>query len=102
MDRDINEILKSQRRMMIDMEIQNTTLSDERLYSVFSKQIAQAKELLSHRGLSTLLIRFEKIIGDPASAAKVLNRFYNNMLNEAQELHINQLDIRTKLLFQRS
>ena len=69
MQRDIDEILASQRAMLERHGKQGSTLADTRMKRVFERQLAEARQLLNRHNIPTLLVPYTGAIEKPGEAA---------------------------------
>lgn len=82
MERDIKEILASQRKMLEDRGRSGAKVSDESLGKTFRRQVNQVKEMLSIREIPTLYMPYRYAIENPAEVTRYLNEFLNKQLDE--------------------
>jgi len=82
MQRDLNEVLRSQRAMLQRSEKLGGRLAEERLKDVFAKQLLRVEKMLESRQAPLLKIDFRHCIDNPASTAKVVSRFLGIQLDE--------------------
>ncbi|MEO2035481.1 MAG: hypothetical protein ABGZ35_25660, partial [Planctomycetaceae bacterium] len=74
MQRDIDEVLSSQRTMLERHGKQGSTLADDRMKNVFQRQLAQTREVLRQHQIPTLAVSHGQAIEDPGKvAARVAN-----------------------------
>lgn len=75
MERDINEILASQRKMMERRGEEIQLASDEVMKGLFEKHISNVKEFLKERGIETLYINYNDVLDDPIENVQRVNEF---------------------------
>lgn len=81
-ERDLEEILASQRAMLKRQDRKGADLSEGRLRQVFIQQLTQLKDLLSARRISTLHVFYRDAIENPARIAGLLKEFSGRDLDE--------------------
>ncbi|MBD3207066.1 sulfotransferase family protein [Candidatus Bathyarchaeota archaeon] len=75
MERDIDEILASQRKMIERRGEEIQLASDEVMKGVFEKHISNVKEFLKERGIETLYISYNDVLDDPIENVQRVNEF---------------------------
>lgn len=80
-DRDLDEVVRSQRQMLQREGRERGRLSDEQLKHTYSKQIAAMGRLLKRTRLPVLRISHRQCIEDPAVVAGEINRFLGGRLD---------------------
>ena len=68
-ERDLREVLASQRAMLQRRQRQGADLPDDRLRAVFAAQLRQAKRLLAARGIPVLEVAYGDCIERPGEVA---------------------------------
>lgn len=81
MDRDLDEVVSSQRKMLARNDKTGTKLSGDQLKSVYAKQLTAFGRLLRRSKTPVLRVSHRKCIQDPASVAAELNRFLGGKLD---------------------
>jgi hypothetical protein len=81
MERDLDEILASQRRMLERRNQKGADLSSEHLAKTFARQVQQSKTILSNRRIPTLYVSYEDTLENPESTAERLQEFLGGGLN---------------------
>ena len=82
MERDLTEVLASQRKLLAQQGKDGADLSDERLERVFASQVRQVKRFLSARKIPTLYVSYADAIRQPEEAAQRVNAFMAELLDE--------------------
>ena len=82
MEREMEEILRSQKRMLAHQSKHGANLPDERLARIFSAQIAQAKQMLFSRRVPTLAISYGNTIESPQEVVAKINAFMGGGMDE--------------------
>ncbi len=82
-ERDLDEILASQTRMLERLERQGANLDATRLRQVFSQQLRTAKRVLEAHAVPVLVLRYADILANPARAAANLAEFLEMDLDRA-------------------
>ena len=82
MERDPEEVVRSQRKLLERERRRGGDLSDERLKDVFARQIETTKQMLANRNIPTIYMPFAGCIANPAEAAKAVNDFFGGTLDE--------------------
>ena len=75
MDRDLDEVIASQSRMLERQERTGGKLSDERLRQVFERQVTQVKGMLDARNIPTLSVAHTDALEHPMEVAEQLRNF---------------------------
>ncbi|MCC6355155.1 MAG: alkaline phosphatase family protein [Verrucomicrobiae bacterium] len=84
MERDIGEIIRSQRAMLTRQGKEGARITDDRLAQALSRQILQIKELLRMRPqFHTLCLGHRETLADPGAAAERIARFLGQNLDVA-------------------
>jgi len=63
MERDLGEVLASQRKMLANQGRGEENLSDERLGQIFAQQLRQVRKMLADRQISTLFFGLQGCLG---------------------------------------
>jgi len=82
MERDLGEVLASQRKMLVNQGQGEENLSDERLGQIFSQQLRQVKKMLADRQISTLFLGYKDVLEDPVEVSTQLQAFLGNNLDQ--------------------
>jgi hypothetical protein len=83
MQRDLHEMLASQRRMLIRRGEPTDTVSDEQMAAFFRRHVKQVKDwLASQSNIDTLYVSYNEILGRPADHARLINEFLGGSLAE--------------------
>ena len=82
MERDLDEVLASQRKMLVNQGQGEENLSDERLGQIFAQQLRQVKKMLADRQISTLFLGYQDVLEDPVEVSTQLQAFLGNNLDQ--------------------
>ena len=82
MERDLDEVLASQRKMLVNQGQGEENLSDERLGQIFAQQLRQVKKMLADRQISTLFLGYQDVLEDPVEISTQLQAFLGNNLDQ--------------------
>ena len=82
MERDLDEVLASQRKMLVNQGQGEENLSDERLGQIFAQQLRQVKKMLADRQISTLFLGYRDVLEDPVEVSTQLQAFLGNNLDQ--------------------
>jgi hypothetical protein len=82
MERDLPEVVASQRKMLERRNKRGADLPDDRLERVLMGQVNPVKQALSARGVPTLFMNYRECIESPAAAAATVNAFLGCILDE--------------------
>ena len=82
MERDLAEVLSSQRKLLALQGKDGADLSDDRLERVFASQVRQVKRYLSARKIPTLCVSYSDTVRQPQEAAHRVNAFMAELLDE--------------------
>ena len=82
MERDIKEILASQRKMLDQSGRSGANVSDESLGKTFKRQVQQVKEMLAIRKVTTLYIPYRYAIENPTEVTGYLKKFLKEPLDK--------------------
>ena len=82
MERDLGEVLASQRKMLVNQGQGEENLSDERLGQIFAQQLRQVKKMLADRQISTLFLGYKDVLEDPVEVSTQLQAFLGNNLDQ--------------------
>ena len=75
MDRNLDEVVQSQRRMLSRSGRLGSRLTDDRLKEVFSKQLGLVAKLLSDSQLPVQCVDFLRCVDEPLTVANEVNLF---------------------------
>ncbi len=75
MQRNIDEVLDSQHRMLKRQGKDTAKLSHERMKGVFQRQLAQTRQLLQRHRIPTLYVPYAEAVDDPAHTARRVAEF---------------------------
>ena len=81
-DRDLNEIVQSQRAMLNRSGKRGGKLTEKQLKDVFLKQVRAIGEMLTATQIPIIKIHYGECIVEPTAAAAEINRFLGGRLNE--------------------
>ena len=81
MDRDLDEVVRSQRRMLQRSGRQGGTLADSQLSDVYAKQLSALGKVLRRGRIPVLRISHRQCIEDPSTVAGEVNRFLGGKLD---------------------
>lgn len=82
MQRDLTEVVDSQRTMLDRAGKHGARLSDEQLANVFVKQLHAVDGLLAARQIPVFRVSHRACIENPAAVAAEVNRFFGGFLDE--------------------
>ena len=82
MERDLGEVLASQRKMLANQGRGEENLSDERLGQIFAQQLRQVRKMLADRLISTLFLGYKDVLEDPVEISTQLRAFLGNNLDQ--------------------
>ncbi|MEE2619563.1 MAG: sulfotransferase domain-containing protein [Candidatus Poribacteria bacterium] len=82
MERDLGEVLASQRKMLANQGRGEENLSDERLGRIFAQQLRQVRKMLADRHISTLFLGYKDVLEDPVEISTQLRAFLGNNLDQ--------------------
>lgn len=82
LERDLDEILASQKKMLISSGNKKKTIPDTLLKSEFFKQVERIKALLAAKEIPVLSVQYGDCIADPAQVASVMNTFLGEIMDE--------------------
>ena len=82
MERDLGEVLASQRKMLANQGRGEENLSDERLGQIFAQQLRQVRKMLADRQISTLFLGYKDVLEDPVEISTQLQAFLGNNLDQ--------------------
>ncbi len=82
MQRDIDEVLASQRQMLIRRGEVNDSISDDRMGELFSRHVEQVKAWLTVQpNIEVLYVHYGDVLAEPAAQAERINRFLGSTLD---------------------
>ncbi|UCC86822.1 MAG: sulfotransferase [Anaerolineales bacterium] len=82
MRREIEEILASQRKMLVHRGEPTDTVSDDRMKGLFIKHLAQAEAWMNEQpNIDVIYVSYNDILQDPVKQAKRINQFLGNTLD---------------------
>ena len=91
MQRNMNEILTSQKKMLERMGNNKDDISDEKMEEFFNKHLSKIMEWMDEREhLDVLYINYNDILVNPGEQIIILNQFLNDKLNA--EKAVNAID----------
>jgi hypothetical protein len=82
MQRDVSEVISSQRAMLDRNGKQGARLTDEHLANVFAKQILHVDGIIAARNMPVLRVSYRSCVDTPEAAAAEVNAFLQCGLNE--------------------
>lgn len=82
MQRDLDEVIGSQRTMLQRAEKRGAQLPEQQLKDLFAKQLHRAEKLIEASSSPVLKVSHRDCIEDPAAIAVVANRFLGGGLDE--------------------
>ena len=82
MHRNMEEILNSQRQMLIRRGEETNEVSDEKMGKMFLKHLQKTEAKLNNQSnMDVLTIHYNEILKEPAKHSEIINRFFGNTLN---------------------
>ena len=82
MYRNMEEILNSQRQMLIRRGEPTDEVSDEKMGKMFLKHLQKIEERLNKQSnMDVLTVHYNEILKEPAKHGEIINRFLGNTLN---------------------
>jgi hypothetical protein len=85
MQRRMEEILASQRRMLVRRGEPTDTVSDERLAVLFQRHLQQVEAWISEQpNIDALYVEYNRVLQDPIEHAQQINRFLGGALDAEQ------------------
>ena len=88
MERDLGEVLASQRKMLENQGQGEENMSDERLRQIFAQQLHQVKQMLADRQISTIFLDYKCVLEDPVEISTQLRAFLGNDLDQQAMRHV--------------
>ena len=88
MERDLGEVLASQRKMLETQGQSEEKMSDERLGQIFAQQLRQVKQMLVARQISTIFLDYKCVLEDPVGISTQLRDFLGNDLDQQAMRHV--------------
>ena len=82
MERDLDEVVASQRSMLAAQGTTGASLSDPALQRVFARQLRSITRLLTDRRVPVLYVAHRDCIDDPGGTAARVNAFLGGSLDE--------------------
>jgi hypothetical protein len=85
MRRNIEEVLASQRQMLLRRGEPADAIPDEKMAELFGKHVERVEAWLDERpNMDVLYVHYSDVLADPAGQAKRVNQFLNNTLDMAK------------------
>lgn len=81
MDRDLDEVVHSQREMLRRSGAAEPTMSDDQLKNIFARQILMLAKILKRSRVPVLRVLHRQCVEEPATVAGELNRFLGGKLD---------------------
>ena len=81
MERDINEVLASQRKMLQRQGKGGGNLSDVQLHQIFERQVFEVKQMLVQRDIPTLDVAYSDALQHPMKIAEKIQAFLGENLD---------------------
>ena len=82
MRRNMDEILASQRQMLIRRGEPTDTISDEKMAEMFRKHLRGVEEWLENQpNMDVLYVSYNEVVANPASSIETINSFFEGALN---------------------
>ena len=82
MERDLEKVVRSQRKMLARHGKDGASVSDEHLMHLFAGQEKMIKSMLAAKNLAVLYVRYRICIEDPRRIAREINGFLGESLDE--------------------
>ncbi len=83
MRRDIEEVLASQREMLVRRGEPTDTVADERMAALFAKHVEQVESWLGAQpNVDALYVHYSDVLGNPLDQARRVNQFLGGVLDE--------------------
>ena len=82
MERNLDEVLASQRKMLENQGRSEGDPSDKRLSQIFAKQLYQVKKMLDDRRISTLFVGYRDVLEGPVEISAKLQAFLGKNLDQ--------------------
>jgi len=82
MERDLEEVIRSQAKMLASHGKDGASISDERLSDIFASQEKIIKSMLVAKNLAVLYVRYQACIEDPKRIVREVNEFLGGSLDE--------------------
>ncbi len=86
MQRDIEEVLASQRKMLARQGKKGSTLADDRMKNVFQRQLVQTHQLLNRHHIPTLVVSYTDAIERPNEVAAKVAEFLGKSPADAEAI----------------
>ena len=83
MERDISEVLASQRKMLQRQGKDGGSLSDTQLHQIFERQVFEVKRVLAQHNILTLDVMYSDALQRPAKIAEKIQAFLGENLDVA-------------------
>ena len=81
MERNISEVLASQREMLQRQGKSGGNLSDAQLHSIFERQVLEVKQMLAQRNIPTLDVAYSDALQRPVEIAENIREFISKNLD---------------------
>ena len=82
MERNINEVLLSQRTMLDRQQKEGAAITDNRLRKTFSRQLQQIHDWLDRQeNIDTLFVNYNRVLEDPGKTAEAVSDFLGRRLS---------------------
>ena len=81
MDRDLEEVLASQKTMLDHQGRQGANLERDRLAEIFKEQLQKVHRSIDERDISCLVVRHADAIQNPQGVAESVNEFFDGSLD---------------------
>ena len=83
MERDLDEVIRSQKKMLARRGKEGASVSDNRLLQIFARQEEVIKAMLAHGKLAVLYVRYRACVEAPGRIAREVDTFLGGSLDEA-------------------
>lgn len=81
MHRKLEEILSSQKQMLIRKGKPTDEITDEKMTEVFIKHLQQVEDWLSNQSnMEVIYINYKEVVDEPLNYSKIMNHFLGNIL----------------------
>jgi hypothetical protein len=85
MRRDINEVLASQREMLLHRGEPTDTIPDERMAELFHRHVEQVEAWISEQpNVDAIYVDYGQVLAEPLEQAQRVNQFLDNALDAEQ------------------
>jgi len=89
MERDLEEVLASQRKMLVNREANVNAVDDAQMIALFTQHLQEIRQWLAEQdNFVVLYVSYGELLTNPEPIVEAINRFFDNCLDSAAMLAV--------------